>query len=100
MNPRPLTAHEQQLIDRYSYCQLGMTPQAFYAKWQVSQEAMAAICDRSVSTVRRWFSKDHSYRSPSPSDLRHLAIMDFLLDNFDQIPETLKNVLCPKEPED
>ena len=32
MNPRPLSSREQDLIDRYSYCQLGMTPQHFYAK--------------------------------------------------------------------
>lgn len=99
MNPRPLTPHEELLIDKYSYCQLGMTPQAFYAKWQVSQELMAAICDRSVSTVRRWFHKGRSYRRPSPVDLRHLALMDFLLDHFDQIPEDLKNTLCPNDPE-
>lgn len=34
--PRPLTPREQLLIDWYSYCRLGMTPQTFYAKWQVS----------------------------------------------------------------
>lgn len=99
MSPRPLTSHEQQLIDQYSYCQLGMTPQAFYAKWQVSQEEMAAICDRSVSTVRRWFHKGRSYRRPSPVDLRHLALMDFLLDHFDQIPAELRNALCDSDQE-
>jgi hypothetical protein len=41
MNPRPLSTQEQRLIDLYSRCQLGMTPQQFYAKWQVSQEAIA-----------------------------------------------------------
>lgn len=51
--PRRLTAREQQLLDRYSQCQLGMTPQTFYAKWQVSQEEMAVIYSRSVSTVSR-----------------------------------------------
>jgi hypothetical protein len=39
MKPRPLTEREQTLIDFYAYCQLGMTPQQFYAKWQVNQEA-------------------------------------------------------------
>ena len=86
---------KRRLIDSYSYCQLGMMPQAFYAKWQVSQEEMAAVCDRSVSTVRRWFLQGRSYRRPSPVDLRHLALMDFLLDHFDQIPEDLKASLCP-----
>ncbi len=94
MSPRPLTAQEQRLIEQYSYCQLAMTPQAFYAKWQVSQEEMAAICDRSVSTVRRWFRTGHSYRRPTAVDLRHLAMMDFLLSHFDEIPEQLKDTLC------
>jgi hypothetical protein len=39
MKPRPLTEREQNLIDLYGYCQLGMTPQEFYAKWQVNHEA-------------------------------------------------------------
>ena len=95
--PRPLTPREQHLLDRYSQCQLGMTPQTFYAKWQVSQEDMATICSRSVSTVRRWFHKGRSYRRPTIVDLRHLALMDFLLDHFEQIPENLREALCPTD---
>ncbi|MGF1523247.1 MAG: hypothetical protein ACFBSF_13105 [Leptolyngbyaceae cyanobacterium] len=98
--PRPLTPREQHLLDRYSQCQLGMTPQTFYAKWQVSQEDMATICSRSVSTVRRWFHKGQSYRRPTIVDLRHLALMDFLLDHFEQIPENLREALCPTEREE
>ncbi|MEL6453136.1 MAG: helix-turn-helix domain-containing protein [Cyanobacteria bacterium J06623_5] len=97
MSPHPLTPQEQQLIRRYSHCQLGMTPQAFYAKWQVSYEEMATICDRSVSTVQRWFQKGKSYRRPSDTDMRHLALMDFLLDHFEQIPDELKAMFCPVE---
>ena len=100
MNPRPLTSREQDLIDRYTYCQLGMTPQQFYAKWNVSQEAIAAICSRSVSTVRCWFRKGKSYRCPTPTDLRHLALMDFLLEHFEHIPTSLREALCFTEQED
>ncbi len=100
MSPRPLSPREQNLIEQYSYCQLGMTPQRFYAKWQVSQEEMAAICARSVSTVRRWFRKGRSYRRPTEVDLRHLAMMDFLLDHFDEIPMDLRRTLCSTEQED
>jgi hypothetical protein len=46
-SPRPITEREQALIDLYGYCQLGMTPQQFYAKWQVNHETIAFICDRS-----------------------------------------------------
>ncbi|MEM9219162.1 MAG: helix-turn-helix domain-containing protein [Cyanobacteria bacterium P01_F01_bin.150] len=95
MNPRPLNARNQRLLDWYSYCQLSMTPQSFYAKWQVSQEDIAAICSRSVSTVRRWFGQGESYRRPSAIDLRHLALADFLLDHFDELPEELQQALCP-----
>ncbi len=94
MTPRPLTSREQGLIDRYSYCQLGMTPQQFYAKWNVSQEAIAAICSRSISTVRGWFRRGRSYRRSTAIDLRHLALMDFLLEHFEQIPEDLRRALC------
>lgn len=94
MNPRSLTSREQGLIKRYSYCQFGMTPQQFYSKWNVSQEAIAAICSRSLSTVRCWFRKGKSYRRPTSTDLRHLALMDFLLDHFEQLPQDLVNTLC------
>ncbi|WP_414859111.1 helix-turn-helix domain-containing protein [Nostoc sp. KVJ3] len=71
-----------------------MTPKNFYAKWDVNHEAIARICSRSLSTVRRWFSKGRNYRSPMPSDLRHLALMDFLLEHFEEIPEECLNILC------
>lgn len=100
MNPRPLTQREQHLIQLYSYCQLGMTPQQFYAKWQVNQEAIACICSRSTSTVRRWFRRGCSYRRPTSADLRHLALMDFLLEHFEQIPDDLRFILCLSKQED
>ena len=98
MKPRPLTEREQSLIDFYGYCQLGMTPQQFYAKWQVNQEVMAFICDRSLSTVQRWFARGANYRRPRATDMRHLALMDFLLEHYEDIPEKLRNLLCPPDP--
>lgn len=97
MNPRLLTQRERDLIELYSHCQLGMTPQTFYAKWQVSQEAIASICSRSISTVHNWFRQGRSYRHPTSADLRHLALMDFLLEHFEQIPEDLRSILCLPE---
>lgn len=94
MNPRPLTQQEQDLIRFYSCCQLGMTPSQFYAKWQVSYEMIAQICSRSLSTVKGWFSQGRNYRRPMPSDLRHLALMDFLLEHFDELPPELLIELC------
>jgi hypothetical protein len=98
--PRPLTQREQALIDFYSSWQLRMTPQRFYAKWLVSHETIAQICNRSLSTVRRWFMRGRTYRPPHPNDLRHLALMDFLLEHFEKIPAELLNLLCPQKPDE
>ena len=97
MNLRPLGEREQNRLRLYTYCQLGITPQHFYSKWQVSQEDIASICSRSISTVRSWFRTGQNYRSPLPIDLRHLALMDFLLEHWEDIPESLKNQLCPPD---
>lgn len=95
MNPLSLTHRDQALINAYSTCQLEMTPQQFYAKWNISQEVMAAICSRSLSTVQRWFRQGRSYRQPNAADLRHLALMDFLLEYFEELPSNLRSYLCP-----
>lgn len=70
MKPRPITEREQALIDLYGYCQLGMTPQQFYAKWLVNHETMAFICSRSMSTVDSWFRRGRHYRLKSANEAR------------------------------
>jgi hypothetical protein len=97
MNPRPLGEREQNLLQLYTYCQLGMELQDFYSKWEVSQEDIASICSRSTSTVRNWFRSGQNNRSPLPIDLYHLALMDFLLEHWEDIPEELRNQLCPTD---
>ncbi len=96
-HPRPLTQRERSLIALYSQCRLGMTPQQFRSKWQVTYEDLAAICSRSVLTVGRWFSQGRNSRCPSATDLRHLALMDFLLEHFEEIPKALFELLCPRK---
>jgi hypothetical protein len=94
LTPRPITEREQRIIQLYAYCELAMTPQEFYAKWDVQQEAIALICSRSVTTVRRWFARGERHRHPQPQDLRHLALMNFLLEHFEAIPPELRQQLC------
>jgi hypothetical protein len=93
--PRILTSRERNLIAVYSQCQLAMTPRQFYVKWEVTYEEIAFICSRSDSTVRGWFKRGKNRRFPSATDLRNLALMDFLLEHFEEIPDELWRLLCP-----
>jgi len=92
-NPQPLGEQELYLLYQYSHCQWGMTPQRFYRKWDVTYEQMAEICQRSRSTVQRWFSRGSSYRRPTPHDLYCLALMDGLWEKWELLPESLRDRL-------
>ncbi len=94
-NPRPLTTRELKMIEFYSSCKLGMTPIEFHRKWGVTHAQIALIAARSVSNVHFWFARGRLYRRPTSNDLRHLALMDFLLEHFEEIPDELRNLLCP-----
>jgi hypothetical protein len=95
--PHPIREQEQKLIQLYCDCPHPITPQQFYAKWDVKQVMIADICSRSLSTVQCWFATGKRYRRPRTGDLRHLAVMDFLLEHYDKFPEPLKNLLCPTD---
>ncbi|NEQ10451.1 MAG: hypothetical protein F6K37_32340 [Moorea sp. SIO4E2] len=88
---------EQILIRLYSYYQLGMTPQRFYQKWDLTQEDIALICSCSAHTVNGWFNTSRRCNPPTAIHLQPLAIMDFLLEDFETIPKELFDRLCLKE---
>ena len=94
-NNRPITERELKLIELYGYCSLGMSPQKFRTKWSLTYEQIAFICDRSTTTVSLWFCRGDKYRRPAKDDLRHLAVMDFLLEHYEESPAGLRNLLCP-----
>jgi len=93
-NPRPITQREEYIIDLYCYCKLRMTPRRFYAKWGVTYEQISHICFRSLGTVQCWFNRGQDYRPPQPVDLRQLTIVDFLLDHYEELPQSLIDLLC------
>lgn len=95
MARQPLTQRQKNLIKAYSYSQLQMTPEQFVNKWEVKYEEVSLICDRSPLTVGFWFCQTVNRRQPNRNDMRHLALVDFLLENFDKIPLELINLLCP-----
>ena len=86
---RPLGERELTLIQLYAYWEMELEPRTFYSKWDVTYEQIAVICSRSVSTVRRWFQTGKNYSRPSACDQRHLALMDFILEHFEEIPADL-----------
>lgn len=94
MNLRNLGQRELALLRLYSRCQFGMTPQAFYAKWNVSHAQMAAICGCALPTVNRWFASGKHHRSPSTIHLRRLAELDLLWERYETIPLPLRQHLC------
>ena len=95
-NPHPLGERELTLINLYAYWELELEPRTFYAKWEVTYEQIALICARSPATVRHWFQTGKNYRAPSACDKRHLALMDFILEDFEEIPVELFNRLCDR----
>jgi hypothetical protein len=97
-----LGPREQALLRLYTNCQFGLSPSDFYAKWNVTHAQMAQICGCSVSTVDRWFLHGAGYRAPEPIYFRRLAEINFLWENYEQIPDALKEKAChritPDEP--
>ena len=88
-NLRQITTRERHLIELYCNWEFGITPIQFYSKWGVSYEQIALICRRSDTTVRRWFTNGNNRRLPTQNDLLHLALMDLLLEHFEEIPEQM-----------
>ena len=95
MAPKPLSQRQRDLIKAYSYSQMQMTPQEFVSKWDVNYEEVSLICNSSISTVGFWFSYSVNQRQPTRNDMRHLALVDFILNNFQEIPREFMNLLCP-----
>ena len=91
--PKPLGTRELDLITMYSNWNFAMTPRDFYNKWQVSYDQIALICYRSDSTVRGWFKQGKNRRQPNRNDMLNLALMDFVLEHFEKIPEHLRRLL-------
>ena len=94
MSLRDLASRERALLNLYCNCQFEMSPTDFYSKWNVTHAQIAAICGCSESTVDRWFQRGRSSQPPEPIYLRRLAEMDFLWENYEQIPAELRQQLC------
>ena len=98
MTPQALGQRELKLLQLYSDCQFGMTPQAFYARWDVTHVQIAQICGVSEASVDRWFSQGKHRRAAEPRYRRKLAEMNFLWEQYDRIPVRLWLQVCPRRP--
>ena len=90
-----LGPREVRLLQLYCGCQLGMTPQAFYARWGVTHAQIAQICGVSEPTVDRWFAQGKTRRLADARQRRKLAEMHFLWEEYERIPLRLRRRLCP-----
>jgi hypothetical protein len=95
---RSLGRFELELYRRFANCQFGMSPHAFRRKYQASNLQIARIARVSEPTVERWFSQGIHRSQPNRSQLLLLGLMDFLWEYYDEIPDQLKDAICPPEP--
>lgn len=95
MKPQDLGQREHTLLQLYCGCQFGMSPQAFYARWNVTHVQMAQICGVSEATVNRWFSQGKNRRLAEAIHRRKLAEMNFMWEEYERIPQRLRQHLCP-----
>ena len=96
---KPIGDKGRILVHLYANWQFELEPRSFYYKWDVTYQQIALICSRSLSTVWHWFQQGSNYRAPRACDKRHLAMMDFLLENFEEIEPDLLFRLCPQSRE-
>lgn len=95
MTPQDLEQRELKLLQLYCSCQFSMTPQAFYARWNVTHVQMAQICGVSEATVDRWFSQGKNRRFAEALYRRKLAEINFIWEEYERIPPQLRQQLCP-----
>lgn len=93
MNPKELEPRERALLRFYQDCHYGLSPQEFRRRYDLSYPELGALCQISLSTVKRLFA--YPPKTPSRDVIRTLAIVDLLL--RDQIPLTLIRQLCPPQ---
>lgn len=96
---RSLGRFELELYRRFANCQFGMSPQVFRRKYQASNLQIARIARVSEPTVERWFSQGIHRRQPDRTQTLLLGVMDFLWSHYDEIPQDLKDVICPPSPQ-
>lgn len=95
MTPQELGQREVRLLRLYCGCLFGMSPQEFYARWAVTHAQIAKICGVSEPTVNRWFSQGKNKRPAEANHRRKLAEMNFIWENYERIPQALRQQICP-----
>ena len=97
-NRRFFGEREQQLFERFAYCQLTLTPQQLIERWPgITRNQIADVCQTDVSRVNRWLSRGRSHESPSPYYLLLLAVFDIFLEFYSQLPESLLDRYCRRD---
>jgi hypothetical protein len=92
---RTLSPQQLARLGMFIYAEPFLDHKAFIAKWNVSRELVAQICHVDIRTCNSWFSLGRSHQEPQPYHKWYLSLADIILDQFEELPEYLQNLLCP-----
>jgi hypothetical protein len=95
--PRPLDRRQRLILARYSGAMLEMSPRDFTAKWDTDHAQLARIVKRSRSAVKKWFARGVNYRQPGDYSRLRLGLADWLLENTDELSDSLLSKLFRDE---
>lgn len=93
--PRPLNSQQLTRIRAFIYADPAIDHQQFEAKWDVSRELIAELCQVDIRTCNSWFSQGRSRQFPQLYHKWYLTLADVILERFDELPNFLQTLLCP-----
>lgn len=93
--PRPLTSQQLKRLRAYIYAEPILDHQAFIAKWDLNRQLIAQVCCIDVRTVNTWFSQGRTHQQPQTYHLWYLEMANIIFEQYEELPEGLKTLLCP-----
>jgi DNA-directed RNA polymerase specialized sigma24 family protein len=94
-SPRKLTSEQLQRLRAFIYAEPIFNHQAFIAKWLVSRELIAQLSHVDIRTVNAWFSQGRTHLEPQLYHKWYLTLANAILEQYEELPEPLRTLLCP-----
>lgn len=94
-SPRKLTPQQIQRLRAFIYAEPILNHQTFVAKWLVSRELIALLSHVNIRTVNAWFSQGSTHQEPQLYHKWYLTLANAILEQYEELPEPLRTLLCP-----